>query len=166
MWITIKSKDLVTFDPKSYFEKYDFWKETSYLYADMEYDDITDKLDTTNPEGKKYIVKIIKIKDHGTPICEESLEDKKKARYFFVAEEKYSEEEILKLRPYCRCLACKSSIFSLKYHFTCRCCVGCLYASDEKISHDVVKETRKYYRMKQLPWLTRWAISSSGLDID
>lgn len=161
MWAKIKSEDLSTFDPKLYFKEYDFWKETSHMSEDMEYDNVADKLDTTNTEGKNYTVQLIKVKDRNVP-----LEDNLNAKYFFVAEEKYSEEELSKLRPYCRCIACKASVFSLEKYFACRCCVGCLYASDDRISHYVVRETRKYYRLKQLPILTRMSSSVSGIEDD
>lgn len=166
MWVTIETEDLSTFDTSTYFKEYDFWKETSHTSADIEYDEVTEKLDTTNPEGKNYTVKLIRVKDCGVKLGDESLEAKLKSRYFFVAEEKYSEEEILKLRPYCRCIACKASIFSLEKYFTCRCCVGCLHASEERISHYVVKETRKYYRLKQLPFLMRFSSSVSSVEDD
>lgn len=167
MLTKIKFLNLLTFDQKSYFKEYDFWKETSYESENMEYEDISNKLDTTNSKGKKYTIVLIKIKDHDAKIdVKESIEDKLKSKYFLVAEEIYSEEEITKLKPYCRCLACKASIFNPEKYFTCRCCVGCLYESNNKIRHYVVKETRKYYKLKQLPFLTRCFLSSSSLDIE
>lgn len=160
-------ENLSKYDFESNFKEYDFWKETSYESENMEYEDVTNKLDTTNSEDKKYIITLIKIKDHAAKNCMiESLEDKLKSKYFLVAEEIYSKEEIEKLKPYCRCLACKASIFSFEKYFTCRCCVGCLYESDDKIRHYVVKNTRKYYKLKQLPFLTRCFSSLSGLDIE
>jgi hypothetical protein len=171
MWVRCETEDLSKFDPQSYFANHDFWKETTYKSEDVEYEDVEDKLDTTNNKNIMYEVELVRVKDSNiklSDVCDdisdELKSDKSKVRYFFVANEKYSEEEILKLRPYCRCIACKSSYFSLNKYFACRCCVGCLHYSDERISDYVVKETRKYYNYKQSSLLSKMSSSLSSAD--
>lgn len=144
----VKHEKLNSFVPEEYFKYYDYWSATTSDSITLDEELLSKQLDTTNAEGKKYEINLIEIND---------IDDKMQPIYFFVAEEIYTKDELEKLKLYCRCRACKASYFNLEKYLTCRCCVGCLHS--DRISHYVVKETRKYYKYKQLPFLTRFSFS-------
>lgn len=121
--------DINVFDPVKYFEDKDYWVEITA-------DNSAPELDTTNDENKTYYIVDYTIADY---------EDRDKKRSFIVAEEQFSEEEIKKLEPYCRCQVCIAPFFSLKRWTTCRCCVGCLQSGELFVRDYTVKKARKYY---------------------
>ena len=123
--------------------------------VEVNYDDLPNQLDVpSNEEGKQYKVKLLIVRDRADFNKSVDEDEKGKSREFFIAEEQYSDEEIVKLTPYCRCSVCSASIFSLIKYCQCRCCVGCLRTTEggedvKRNIHHVVRETRKYYELKQ-----------------
>ena len=70
------------------------------------------------------------------------LTSKRSSIKYVVSSEVVSDKEILFLRDYCQCQACKTPFWDLSKYLYCRCCIGCLWSGGYTIS--VVDETREY----------------------
>lgn len=106
--IMTATDDLNTFDPKGYFENYDFWEEydVSKQYSKEEF----------SQGGKNYINVLYQIHSRKN-------NDVKK---YVVAEEQYDEEELRALAKYCPCYVCQMWFFNPVKYLSCRCCCGCI----------------------------------------
>lgn len=68
---------------------------------------------------------------------------KKMATYFVGYDEKFSQEDIEKSKPFCPCPICKSSWWNLMNYFACRGCYGCLQCDELCGGHPSYKEHLK-----------------------
>lgn len=132
------SNDLTNFDPKEYFEDNDYWNEIL--------ENVDDDTNINNIKSK-----IVSTKNYSLAkfVIRDSSKMKLPTRFFIVAEEIFTKEELKLLEPYCQCRICTASYFSLNRWFDCRCCFGCIKMGKRYASERLVKQARRLHEAKK-----------------
>lgn len=114
-------------DPKELFSGYDWWEE---------YDE------TKTYEKEKYT----HDHGHGSLVYQNTLIDvgilAEEVRYFVVAQEIVSDEEMKELVPFCPCDICSMWWFDPRQFIVCPCCVGCIKTGRSFRNNSNIKEAR------------------------
>ena len=130
MSIYLDSVDLALFKPEISFKYFDYWEERSANNTKL-----ADTHEHNYGKGyRKYVWSMFILHDS---------KDSTVIQYFAVVEEKLTQEEKIKLAPYCKCDQCKMYWFNPFKYLTSS--YGCITFCP---SQETIKETRIAYSLK------------------
>ena len=128
-------RDLTKFNPAEYFEESHYFEEFD---KDKEYNDKIFEKDFGFGE-RKYMYQLYIIRDKN---------EEGKSKKYIIVEEQLSEDEIIELKPYCRCPYHVMNWYNPWRFMTCRCCVGCL---DSPFPQPwVINQSRQYMKEQNI----------------